>query len=63
LKVKDKNIHKKEAQKAGGTMLIEAKLDFKERSITRNKMECFKLIMGLVHQEDTTIISMYVPNN
>lgn len=43
-------------------VLTSDKVDFKIKSITRYVKE-YCIIKGSIHQEDTTILNLYVPNN
>ena len=49
-------------KKAGVTVLILDKIDFKTSSITRNKEGYFIMIKVSTHQEDITMTSLCTPN-
>ena len=48
-------------KKAGVAVLISDKIDFKTKSITRDKEGQYIMIKGSM-QEDITIVNIYVPN-
>ena len=48
-------------KKAGVTILISDKTDFKTKSITRDKEGHYVMIKGS-NQEDITIVNIYAPN-
>ena len=43
--------------------LVQDKLDFKTKCITRDKEEYFVMIKGLFHQEDISFLNVYEPNS
>ena len=43
-------------------MLISDKIDFKIKTITRDKEGHYIMIKGLTQEEDTTIVNIYAPN-
>ena len=49
-------------KKAGIAMLISDKLDFKLKAVTRDEEGHYVIITGSIHQEELTIINVYVPN-
>ena len=49
------------AKKAGVAILISDKIDFKIKTVTRDKEENYKMIKGSI-QEDITIVNIYAPN-
>ena len=49
-------------KKAGGPILISDKLDFKSKTIKRDKEGHYILIKGSIHQENITVINIYAPN-
>ena len=49
-------------KKAGVTILISEEIDFKTKTITRDKEGHFIILKGIVQQEDITLISIYAPN-
>ena len=65
LKVKEwkKIFHAKgDQKKAGIAILISDKIDFKIKSVKRDKEEHYIMIKGSIQEEDITIINIYVPN-
>ena len=48
-------------KKAGVAILISDKIDFKIKTITRDKEEHYIMIKGSI-QEDITIVNIYAPN-
>ena len=49
-------------RKAGETILIPDKIDFKTKTITRDKEGHYIIIKGSIQEEDITIINIYAPN-
>ena len=49
-------------KKAGVTILISDKIDFKKRSIKRDSDGHFIILKGRIHQEDINIVNIYAPN-
>ena len=49
-------------KKAGVTILISHQKDLKINKITRDKDRHFIMIKGSIHEEDITIVNIYVPN-
>ena len=49
-------------KKAGVAILISDKIDFKIKSITRDKEGHYIMIKGSIQQEDITIVNIYAPN-
>ena len=49
-------------KKAGVAILISDKLDFKLTVVTRDEEGHYIIISGSIHQEELTIINVYVPN-
>ena len=49
-------------KKAGVAILISDKIDFKIKSITRNKEGHYIMIKGSIQAEDITIVNIYAPN-
>lgn len=43
-------------------ILLLGKLDFKTKTVTRDKEEHYIIIKGTIQQEDITILSIYAPN-
>ena len=59
----EKNIPCKWKQKkAGGAILVSDKIDFKIKTITRDKDGHYKMIKGSIQEEDITIANIYAPN-
>ena len=49
-------------KKAGVAILISDKIDFKIKTITRDKERHYIMIKGLFQGEDITIVNIYAPN-
>ena len=49
-------------KKAGITILISDKLDFKLKAVTRDEEAHYRIITGSIHKEEITIINVYAPN-
>ena len=49
-------------KKAGGAILISDKIDFKIKTITRDKEGHYILIKGSIQDEYITIVNIYAPN-
>ena len=49
-------------KKAGITILISDKIDFKVKPITRDKEGHYIMIKGSIQGEDIAIVNIYVPN-
>ena len=49
-------------KKAGVAMLISDKVDFKIKTITRDKEGHYIMIKGSIHEEEITIVNIYAPN-
>ena len=49
-------------KKAGVTVLISKKIEFKPESIVRDKEGHYTTIKGTIQQEDTTQVNIYTPN-
>ena len=49
-------------KKAGITILISDKIDFKVKTITRDKEGHYIMIKGLIQVENLTIINIHTPN-
>ena len=55
--------HANEKQKkAGVAILISDKIDFKIKTITRDKEGHYIMIKGSIQEEDVTIVNIYAPN-
>ena len=52
----------KNQKKAGVVILISDKIDFKIKTIMRNKEGNYIMIKGSIQEEDTTIVNIYAPN-
>ena len=49
-------------KKAGVAILISDKIDFKTKSITRDKEGHYIMIRGSIQEEDITCINIYAPD-
>ena len=49
-------------KKAGVAIPISDKIDFKIKTITRNKEGHYIMIKGSIQEEEITIVSIYAPN-
>ena len=49
-------------KKAGAAILISDKIDFKIKTITRDKERHYIMIKGSIQEEDITIVNIYAPN-
>ena len=49
-------------QKAGVAILLSDKIDFKIKTITRDKEGHYLMIKGSIQEEDITIINIYAPS-
>ena len=49
-------------KKAGVTILISDKIDFKIKTITGDKEGHYIMIKGSIQEEDITIVNIYAPN-
>ena len=49
-------------KKAGVAILISDKIDFKIKTITRDKEGHYIMIKGSIQEEDITIVNIYAPN-
>ena len=49
-------------KKAGVAILISDKVDFKIKTITRDKEQHYVMIQGSIQEEDITIVNIYAPN-
>ena len=47
---------------AGVPILISDKIDFKIKTVTRDKAEHYVMIKGSIQEEDITILSIHAPN-
>ena len=52
----------RDQKKAGITILISDKIDFKTKAVKRDKDGHYIMIKGSIQEEDITIINIYVPN-
>ena len=53
---------KRKSKKAGVAILISDKIDFKTKTITRDKKGLYIMIKGSIQEEDITIVNIYAPN-
>ena len=49
-------------KKAGRAILVSDKIDFKIKTITRDKEGHYIMIKGSIQEEDITIVNIYAPN-
>ena len=49
-------------KKAGVAILISDKIDFKTKTITRDKEGHYIMIKGSIQEEDITVVNIYAPN-
>ena len=49
-------------RKAGVAILVSDKIDFKTKTITREKEGHYIMIKGSIQEEDITIVNIYAPN-
>ena len=49
-------------KKAGAAILISDKIDFKIKSVIRDKEGQYIMIKGSIQEEDITIVNIYAPN-
>ena len=49
-------------KKAGVAILISGKIDFKIKTIIRDKEGHYIMIKGSIQEEDVTIVNIYAPN-
>ena len=49
-------------KKAGVAILTSDKIDFKTRTVTKDKEEYYIIVKESVQQEDITFVSIYAPN-
>ena len=52
----------RDQKKAGVTILVSDKLDFKTKAVKRDKDGYYIMIKGSIQEEDITIINIYAPN-
>ena len=48
-------------KKAGGTIILD-KLDFKTKTVIRDKKGHYIMLKGSIQQEDTTFVNIYAPD-
>ena len=58
----EKDIPCRDKKKAGIAILISDKIDFKTKSVKRDKEGYYIVIKGSIQEEDITIINIYAPN-
>ena len=51
-----------EKKRGGVTILISEEIDFKTKTITRDKEGHYIILKGSVQQEDITLVNTYAPN-
>ena len=49
-------------RKAGVTILISDKIDFKVKAINKDKEGHYLMLKGSIQEEDNTIVNIYAPN-
>jgi len=49
-------------KKVGIAILISDKIDFKIKTVTRDKKRHYLMIKGSIQEEDITILNIYAPN-
>ena len=49
-------------KKAGVAIAISDKIDFKTKTVIRDKEGCYIIIKGSIHKEDITLVNTYAPN-
>ena len=52
----------RDQEKAGVAILISDKIDFKTKTVKRDKEGYYIMIKGSIQEEDITIINIYAPN-
>ena len=52
----------RDQKKAGVAILISDKIDFKTKTVKRDKDGNYIMIKGSIQEEDITIINIYAPN-
>ena len=52
----------RDQKKAGVTILISDKIDFKTKAVKRNKEGHYIMIKGSIQEDDITFINTYAPN-
>ena len=52
----------RDQKKAGAAILTSDKIDFKTKTVKRDKDGHYIMIKGSIKEEDTTIINIYAPN-
>ena len=58
----EKDIPCRDQKKAGVSILISDKIDFKTKTVKRDKEGHYIMIKGAIQEEDITIINIYAPN-
>ena len=53
---------KRKSKESCSSILISHKIDFKIKTITRDKEGHYIMIMGSIQEEDITIVNIYAPN-
>ena len=54
--------HNRDQKKAGVAILISDKIDFKMKTILRDKERQYIMIKGSIQEEDTTIVNIFSSN-
>ena len=49
-------------KKAGVAILVSDKIDFKIKTMTRDKEGSYIMIKGSIREEDITVVNIYAPN-
>ena len=49
-------------KKAGVAIAISDKIDFKTKTVIRDKEGCYIIIKGSIHKEDITLVNTYAPD-
>jgi len=52
----------RDQKKAGVTILVSDKIDFKTKTVKRDKERHYKMIKRSIQEEDITFINIYAPN-
>lgn len=50
-------------RKAGVAIVVLDKTDFRTKKIIRDREVYYKMIKGSIHQEDTALLNVWVPND
>ena len=52
----------RDQKKAGVAILVSGKIDFKTKTVKRDKERHYKMIKRSIQEEDITFINIYAPN-